>query len=426
MKQNYAFVLDTNKEPQSPIHPAKARKLLRDGKAAVYRKYPFTIILKDVGVPSEPCRVKIDPGAKKTGLAVLQGDRVVWAAELEHRKDRIKAGLEKRRAIRRGRRNRNTRYRKPRFLNRTRAKGWLSPSLWHLVETTMTWVSRLKTYAPVQWISVENVRFDMQLIQNPDIQGVEYQQGELWQQEVRQYVFTRSGYACAYCGAKNVPFEIEHVVPRSKGGSNRISNLVTSCRPCNEAKGNMSVDEFLKGKPSILARIKRQLKTPLQDAAAVNSTRWAIWNALQSFGLDVESGTGGRTAWNRKRQGLPKTHWLDAANVGASTPDRLVLATERPLLIKSIGRGTRQVVRVDKFGFPRGKAGRIKRSFGFSAGDHACLDQSKGRYVGHYTGVLAGIRKRGDHDIKTQGGQKITSSWKNFTLIQRADGYSYA
>jgi 5-methylcytosine-specific restriction endonuclease McrA len=427
-QQNYALVVDTDHVPHPPVHPAVARRLLRGGQAAILKRYPFTIILKTPGPGPlfvKPLRLKIDPGAKTTGLALLDGPRVIWAAELTHRGQRIKAGLDRRRSLRRGRRNRKTRYRPARFDNRTRPTGWLPPSLMHRVETTMTWMARLCRYAPVQALSVERVRFDMQLIRNPEIQGVTYQQGTLWQQEVRQYVFTRAGYRCVYCGAKDLRLELDHIVPRRRG-SDAPSNLTAACRPCNQAKGDRNVVDFLKKRPEVLARLRAQIGTPLRDAAAVNATRWRLWEDLCASGHPVEAGTGGRTAWNRKRQDLAKEHWIDAACVGASTPERLVFATERPLQITCIGRGTRQVVRVDKYGFQRAKAGRIKRAYGFSTGDHVRLVQPRGKYAGTWSGTVAGIRERGDHDMKTHCGKTITSKWSNYRLLQRADGYAYA
>ena len=131
--QNYVFVLDTNKVPQNPVRPAEARLLLREGKAAVYRRYPFTIILKEVvTVESEPVALKVDPGSKTTGIALVQAagtSHVIFAAELTHRGAAIKDALESRRAIRRGRRQRKTRYRQARFDNRTNPAGWLAPSI---------------------------------------------------------------------------------------------------------------------------------------------------------------------------------------------------------------------------------------------------------------------------------------------------------
>jgi hypothetical protein len=140
---NLVFVIDTNKKPLNPCNPGVARSLLNSGKAAVWKMYPFTIILKkEVNDPIEPCTLKIDPGSKTTGFAILQGNQVIFGAELTHRGQAIKQSLESRRALRRGRRARHTRYRPVRFNNRTRPKGWLAPSLAHRVETTMTLVHR--------------------------------------------------------------------------------------------------------------------------------------------------------------------------------------------------------------------------------------------------------------------------------------------
>jgi RRXRR protein len=147
---NFALVLNSNKQPLDPIRPGAARKLLNAGKAAVYRMYPFTIILKsEVNQTTTPIVVKLDPGSKTTGIALLQNDKVIWAAELTHRGATIKAALLCRRQLRRGRRSRKTRYRQARFLNRTRPKGWLAPSLQHRVDTTITWVNKLIKFAPI-------------------------------------------------------------------------------------------------------------------------------------------------------------------------------------------------------------------------------------------------------------------------------------
>ncbi len=211
---NYVLVIDTNRKPLTPCSPGTARRLLKAGKAAVFRRYPFTLVLKKAfeGDP-EPCELKIDPGSKTTGLALLKGNAVVWAGELSHRGQAIKKALEKRRAVRRSRRHRKTRYRKPRFLNRTRTKGWLPPSLNHRVETTMTWVNRLRKLCPIASISQELVRFDTQKLQNPETSGVEYQQGELFGYEVREFLLQKWGRKCAYCDAENVPLEVESPQP---------------------------------------------------------------------------------------------------------------------------------------------------------------------------------------------------------------------
>jgi 5-methylcytosine-specific restriction endonuclease McrA len=277
------LVIDKNKQPLMPCHPARARELLREGKAAVFRRYPFTILLKQrEGGDMQPVAFKVDPGSKQTGIALVadfkRGKRVIWAAVLEHRGQQIKDALESRRSLRRGRRSRHTRYRPARFNNRRRREGWLPQSLMSRVHNVMTWATRLDRFAPLTSISTELVRFDTQLMHNAEISGVEYQQGELMGYEVREYLLEKWGRKCAYCGAQHIPLEVEHIHPKSRGGSNRVSNLTLACKPCNQKKGDQTAAEF--GFPTI----QQAAKAPLKDAAAVNATRWRLFGALTSTG----------------------------------------------------------------------------------------------------------------------------------------------
>ena len=148
----------------------------------------------------------------------------------------------------------------------------VAPSLRHRVDTTTAWVAKL-------------VKFDAQTLQNSEISGTEYQQGTLFGYEVREYLLEKFGRKCVYCGAENVPLNIDHVVPKARGGSNRISNLVLSCVNCNQKKDSNLLGFSLKIDPEVLDRIKRGLKTPLRDAAAVNATRWTLFNSLKAFGF---------------------------------------------------------------------------------------------------------------------------------------------
>ena len=390
LNKNSVFVLDTNKTPCHPIHPGQARLLLNQGKAAVFRNYPFTIILKEENKPTKKYRIKIDPGAKYTGLALLSNTNIVWCAELEHRGFSISESITKRRQIRRSRRNCKTRYRQPRFLNRTRPKGWLPPSLMSRVLNIKSWVDKLIKFAPVNGISMELVKFDMQKMVNPEIQGIEYQQGELMGYEVRQYLLAKFNHTCVYCGAKEVPFNLDHVHPKSKGGSNKISNLVLSCVPCNQAKENKPIEDFLSDKPKLLAMINKKRKLPLAAAAAVNATRWKLKEVLESTGLPVETGSGGLTKFNRKRLKISKSHWTDAACVGTSTPDSLNIQNYQPLIIKAMGHGSRQMVKPDKYGFPRTASKLRQKSFyGFMTGDIVKAVVTKGKKIGTYVGRVA-------------------------------------
>ncbi|MGZ3628225.1 MAG: RNA-guided endonuclease IscB, partial [Ktedonobacteraceae bacterium] len=382
---------------------------------------------KPVDSPSiQPLRMKIDPGSKTTGMAIVNdiSGEVVWSAELTHRGQSIKEALDSRRAIRKSRRQRHTRYRKPRFHNRTRHMRWLPPSLRSRVGNIVTWVQRLMRYAPIVAISMELLRFDTQSMQNPEISGIEYQQGTLAGYEIREYLLEKYNRTCVYCGKKDVPLQIEHIQPRANGGSNRISNLALSCEQCNINKGTQSIEQFLSGKPEVLRRIQQQTKAPLKDAAAVNTTRWVLFEYLKAIGLPIECGSGGLTKYNRTTRNLPKTHWLDAACVGKNTPEHLAVDGTIPLLIKAMGRQSRQMCRVDKYGFPRTSAKEQRVVKGFQTGDMVKAVVPKGVKAGIYTGRVA-VRTSGSFNIQTKGELLQGVSYRYCTPLHRADGYSY-
>jgi 5-methylcytosine-specific restriction endonuclease McrA len=416
------FVLAPNKSPLIPCSSARARLLLKSREAAVFKRYPFTIILKRS--PSDgvlqPLRFKVDPGSKTTGIA-LANDRglVVFGAELTHRGQAIKASLDSRRSLRRVRRNRKTRYRQARFLNRTKPTGWLAPSLQHRVLTIQTWFNRLRKLAPIETVSQELVRFDTQKMENPEISGVEYQQGELIGYEVREYLLEKWNRECAYCGAKNVPLQVEHIHPRATGGSNRISNLSLACEPCNTKKGTQDIKTFLAKDPERLKKILAQAKAPLKDAAAVNTTRWAIFQMFKDSGLSVEVGTGGRTKFNRTKQELPKAHWIDAACVGKSGA-AVDVADIEPLLIRATGHGSRQMCQTDKFGFPKSHRTGVKKHFGFETGDIVRAVVPSGKNKGVHIGRVV-VRAKPSFKIGTADGIHA----KHVRIIQRRDGYAY-
>ena len=417
------FVLDTMYTPLDPVHPAHARKLLSSGQAAVFRRYPFTIILKKEGeeASTQPLRLKLDPGSKTTGIAIVNdaSGEVVWAAELTHRGNAIKEALESRRSVRHSRRQRKTRYRKPRFDNRRRKQGWLPPSLESRIANILTWVNRLSRSCPITSISQERVKFDTQLMHNAEIRGIAYQQGTLAGYELREYLLEKWNRTCAYCGATNVPLQIEHIKCRKKHGSSRVSNLTLACEPCNLKKGKQDIQDFLHNKLDVLKRLLAQAKAPLRDASAVNSTRWALYERLKQTGLLVETGTGGRTKFNRVTQGLDKTHWIDAACVGASTPDALLIERVRPLLIKATGRGRRQMCVTDKYGFPKQHKARQKSFLGFQTGDIVKAIVPRGKYQGMYEGRIA-IRFRSSFRLN---GFDVAP--KYLRTVHKNDGYSY-
>ncbi len=423
------FVLDTNKHPLNPVHPGLARLLLKEGKAAVLKRYPFTLILK-VAVQSptlQPLRLKIDPGASTTGMALVNDatGEVVFAAEISHRGQHIKQRMDTRRTQRRSRRQRKTRYRKPRFQNRHRRKETLPPSLESRVCNVLTWVRRMIRLGPITALSQELVKFDTQAMQTPGREGIQYQQGDHAGYEVRELLLERWNRQCAYCDRQQIPLQVEHIQSRARGGTDRLSNLTLACKACNQAKGRQDIRVFLQDQPERLERILAHAREPLKDAAALNATRWALYERLQATGLPVETGSGGLTKYNRSLRQLPKTHWLDAAAVGASTPLALHVGQVHPLIIMATGHGSRQMCRMDQFGFPRTSAKQARRVHGFTTGDLVRAVVRSGKKRGTYVGRVA-IRSSGYFNITTKTGIIQGISSRSCHLIHRGDGYSYS
>ena len=421
------FVLDKHKKPLMPCTEKRARLLLTRRRAVVHKLVPFTIRLKDRTVEQsqlQPLRLKLDPGSKTTGLSVLrevneEESKAILLGELRHKLG-IKEKLKDRSTQRRNRRNRKTRYRQARFDNRRRTKGWLPPSLEARVAQTVNVVTKLRKMLPIVTISTEHAKFDTQLMQNPAIAGIEYQQGELLGYEIREYLLEKWKRKCAYCGKTGVPLEIEHIVPSSMGGSGRISNLAIACNDCNKKKGNKTAEEF--GYPEI----QKQAKLPLRDAAMMNATRWRLFTRLKETMLPVECGTGARTKKQRIEHKLPKTHYYDACCVGASTPANLITLQKYVSIWKATGRGIRRMCNTDKYGFPKGHRQRKKNHFGFQTGDIVKADVPRGKYQGNHTGRIT-VRLSGYFDLKDISGSRICQgiSHKHFRLLQRADGWQY-
>ena len=441
-----------------PCSEKRARILLKKGRAVIHRMQPFTIRLKDRLLEEnsiQPLRLKLDPGSKTTGVAVINEDdpecgKVIFLAEFQHKQD-IKSSIDKRRAYRRSRRNRKTRYRKPRFLNRHPERCvscgrnarhgsrycrpcWegknfvdnghretrLPVSLEARVNQTLNAVKKLLRLLPVQFISTEHVKFDTQLLQNPEISGIEYQQGELYGYEVREYLLEKWNRKCAYCGKTDVPLEIEHIIPKSRGGTDKVSNLTLACHGCNQKKGNLTAEEF--GYPEVQKKAKR----PLKDAAMLNATRWALYNRLKETGLSVECGTGARTKKQRIERDLPKTHYYDACCVGESTPAKLEFRTGYVQVWRVVGRGNRQMCNTDSYGFPIGHRPKEKVRFGFCTGDIVKALVPKGKYKGTWIGRVA-TRTSGYFDLRDAAGRRICQgiSYKYCRLVQKADGWTY-
>ncbi|MFF4271054.1 RNA-guided endonuclease IscB [Streptomyces sp. NPDC001536] len=438
------FVLAKDGQPLMPCHPARARELLGKGRAVVARQVPFTIRLKDRTLAEsevDGVDLRIDPGSKGTGLAltdekkevdgqgaVITVRRGLVSVELQHRGDQIHLCMQQRAGYRHRRRSANCRYRAPRSNNRTRPTGWLPPSLRHRVDTTVSWTARLFRYAPVTEIHMESVAFDTHAMSaGRPLRATEYQQGTLAGTEARAYLHAKWNRACTYCDATGVPLNIDHIRPRSRGGSNRISNLVLACVPCNKAKDNTPVEVFLAHQPERLTKILQQAKTPLHDAAAMNATRWQLTEVLSGLGRPVHAWSGGCTKWNRSAMGLAKTHTLDALSVGQldhESGDAIVRFPGQVLVAKAAGRGSYARTTPDRFGFPRLRRSRVKRHFGYVTGDLVRANVPTGRWAGTWTGRLS-VRANGQHSLTTPAG-RFNVRHRNMVLLQRGDGYGYS
>lgn len=417
------FVIDKRKQPLSPTTNARARTLSKQGKAAVHRVYPFVIRLKEARESTQSYTVKLDPGTKTTGIAIVDKEKALFFMELIHRGDVIKRNLDKRRGVRRSRRNRNTRYRAPRFLNRTRPDGWLAPSVKSRADNVINWTEKLSRWIPLEKAVIESVSFDTsEMTEGQKLYGTQYQQGPLYGTKLRRFIFSKFGNTCAYCGGESGDprLEVEHVEAKGVSGTNSTHNLVLSCRSCNERKGKLSLDAF--GRLTGRDYSGLQPKSTPKHAAIIQSARNYTIEQIGLLGLEIETGEGWETALNRKEAALPKEHYYDALCVGSESD--YAIATKEVLIIKAQGRGSRLMTRVDRYGFPRQSAKRFKVAKGFQTGDLVKAVVPSGKKAGAYTGRVA-VRESGSFNITTDAGTIQGIGYKYCRTIQKGDGYGY-
>ena len=418
------FVLNKSKKPLDMITNAEARILIRKKLAVIHKVYPFTIRLRDNSCVSnnKTYTVKLDPGSKTTGVAIVDNkDSVVMLAELKHKGHVIKKDLNSRRMVRRSRRNRKTRYRPARFLNRTRPKGWLAPSVKSRADNVINFIKKYKKFLNINKVMIENVSFDVaQMSSTTKLYGAKYQQGPLYQQKLRSFIFSRSGGKCVYCGAKAT--EIDHVIPRAKGGTNSVYNLVASCKACNQMKSNLTLKEF--GKLASKDFSKLTPKKLPKDAAIVQIARNYMIREITKLVSDTTLHDAWMTKYNRKELGLPKEHYYDALSVG-EVPNSFNFLTDKILLISAKGRGSRQMCCMNKYGFPRTSPKGSKSVKGFHTGDIVKAVVTKGLKQGIYLGRVI-IKSSGNFKIAYNNCVVDGIRYKYCHLIQRGDGYSYS
>ncbi|MHA2318465.1 MAG: RNA-guided endonuclease IscB, partial [Candidatus Hodarchaeales archaeon] len=291
-----------------PTTPRKARILLKEEKAQVVRRAPFTIqLLYATGEAKKSIVLGIDTGYSIIGFSAVSEQKELLAGELILRKD-VSEKITERKMYRRNRRGKLW-YRKPRFLNRisSKKKGWLAPSIQHKLDSHIRLVEILKQSLPITKTIVEVASFDTQKLQNSTIKSIEYQQGSLFGYTVRNYLLEKWSHECVYCKKRNIQLEIEHIIPKSRGGTDRIDNLTISCRLCNLKKSNKLASECPPKLKKTIAKIQQQAKKSYKAATFMTIMRKQLVERL-----NCRHTYGDHTKYNRTKIGLSKSHVNDA------------------------------------------------------------------------------------------------------------------
>lgn len=309
------YVLNKDGQPLMPTERhGKVRRMLRDGKAKVICRCPFTIqLLYEAETNTQPITLGVDAGSKHIGISATTESKVLYEADVELRNDIVDL-LSTRRELRRSRRNRKTRYRKPRFDNRKKPDGWLSPSVDHKIQSHLTVVEKVCRVLPVSKIIVEVANFDIQKIRNPEISGEEYQQGEqlgFW--NVREYVLFRDGHTCQSCKGKSKDkvLNVHHIESRKTGGD-APNNLITLCETCHK--------RYHAGEIELPKTIRRGMR--FKDATFMGIMRWAFYNELKERYQNVSMTFGYITKNVRIQHDLPKEHYVDARCISGNPTAR--------------------------------------------------------------------------------------------------------
>ena len=405
------YVQNKNGKPLMPCKPAKARHLLRDGKAEVVQRTPFTIRLKwDCEENTQKVRVGLDTGSKKAGISAVRKDgEVLYQSEVHLRTD-IRSKMDRRRRYRRSRRSRKTRHREPKFDNRRRKEGWLPPSLKSKAESMVKAVKKVSEILPVEVVNVEIAPFDMHKVKDPDIEGDEYQNGELkGHTSVRQYVLYRDKHQCINCKKDDVPLQTHHIQPRSEGGTDKPSNMVSLCVECHE--------ELHSGEIELSKRsLKYWRNKEYRFASHVNSMKDHIVDELRKLFDDVKVIFGNMTKAARKKLGLEKSDVNDSIAVALQDfIDKVSVSKLGYTFIK-------KCLPKGRYRLHKGERSEVSISadnsdyFGFNRWDKVELPNGT-------VGFVKGRRKSGYFDISDIHGNSYDHSIKHgkLRLIFKAD-----
>ena len=399
----FVYVLNCHGQPLMPCRPREARLLLKAGKAKVVKMVPFTLqLLYGSSGYKQEVSLGIDAGTHHIGASATTERHVLFEAEVQPRSD-IGEMLATRRQFRRARRNRKTRYRKARFLNRNKPKGWLAPSVQHKVDAHLKIVSTIHQILPVHRTTIEVAQFDIQKILNPAIEGKEYQEGpQLGFWNVREYVLARDGHVCQWCQGKSQDpvLNVHHIESRKTGGDSP-DNLITLCEACHELIHRTHQEH----------KIERKSQG-FRDASQMGLIRWHIYEQAKALFPNVHLTYGYLTKHTRIESGLEKSHVIDARCISGHP---LAEFDGTWYLIKRVRRNNRQLHKATiKKGGKRPRNTAPKEVHSFRLFD--CV-----RYQ-ETACFIFGRRISGYFDLRTRDGTKISASasYKKLTIVQRA------
>ena len=387
----YVYVLSKSGKPLMPTKRlGKVRHMLKDGKAKVVQRTPFTIQLTyDSKEFTQDISLGVDAGSKTVGLSATTDEDELYASNVILRNDIVKL-LADRRELRRNRRNRKRRYRQARFNNRVKSKkkGWLAPSVLNKINTHLKVIANVYKILPITKLVIEVASFDIQKIKNPEISGEEYQHGEqlgFW--NVREYVLFRDNHECQCCHGKSKDnvLNVHHIESRKTGGDSP-NNLITLCETCHH--------KYHKGEITI--NLKRGKS--FRDATFMGIMRWSLYNKLKELYPNVHSTYGYITKNTRIKHNLQKDHYIDARCISGNpqaTPLGYVYYQKK---VRCHNRKIHKVL--PKKGGIREKKQSPKYVFGYQLFDKVSIQGNK-------VGFIYGRRLRGCFDIRDVFGNKI-------------------
>lgn len=396
------YVINLKNEPLMPTIPSKARKLLKQNKAKVVNRTPFTIqLLYATGETKQDTVLGVDAGSKFVGLSVTTEKQELFSSELELRNDIVDL-LSTRRQNRRTRRNR-LRYRKTRFLNRVKSKnkGWLAPSIEHKINTHLNIIAKLHKILPIRKIIVEVASFDIQKIKNPNIEGEEYQQGErlnFW--NIREYVLFRDNHTCQHCKGKSKDkiLNVHHIESRKTGG-NSPNNLIVLCETCHNKHHNGEIELKLKRGKSF------------KDASFMGIMRWAFYNKLKELYSNVSITYGYITKNTRITNNLPKSHRIDAFCISGNVKAKRLTNW---FYYKKVRCHNRQIHKANILKGGKKKLNQAKKYvFAYQLFDKVKYNKEEC--------FIFGRRTSGSFDIRKLDGTKISAgiSYKKLNLLEK-------